>query len=106
MVLEKELRVLCLDSQEAETVSHTGHSLSIDLKVYPLSDTILPTWPHYSSKATHTPPNSATPYGQAFKLMSLWGSHPLKAPYPTIQLFPLLLHSYNFATVMNHKVNI
>jgi hypothetical protein len=47
MVLEKELRVLHLDQQAAESMCHTGCSLSTGyLKAHPHSDTLLPIRPH------------------------------------------------------------
>ena len=58
---------LLICRRQQETVSHTGHSLSI----YKTSKS--------ASTVTHfrkaTPPNGATPYGQAFKHMSLWGPY-------------------------------
>ena len=66
MVLQKELRVLCLDPQAAEgDCVHTGYILSIgDLKVHPHNDTLPPTKTHLLIVPL--------PMGQAFKHMSLW----------------------------------
>jgi hypothetical protein len=79
MVLE-ELRALHPDQKIAEeTVSHTGCSLSIyDLKAHPRVTYFLQQGHTYSNKATL--PSSATPYGQAFKLINLQGSFLFKPP--------------------------
>jgi hypothetical protein len=65
IVLEKELRVLYHDPQAAEGDHvNTGHNLSIYETSKPTSTMTL-----FSNKAM--PPNSATPYAQAFKHVSL-----------------------------------
>jgi hypothetical protein len=59
---------------------HTGQNLGIgDLKAHLLSDTLPLTRPHLLQKG-HTSLNSATLYGQTFKLMNLWEPNLFKPP--------------------------
>lgn len=74
MVLEKDQRVLQFDSQAAEgDCGHSGCSLSMRLQS--------PTPRRHTSFSNATLSNSATPCGQAFKHIRLWGPLPFKPPH-------------------------
>jgi hypothetical protein len=74
MVLEKDQRVLQFDSQAAEgDCGHSGCSLSMRLQS--------PTPQRHTSFSNATLSNSATPCGQAFKHIRLWGPLPFKPPH-------------------------
>jgi hypothetical protein len=73
-----------LKSSKKETEFHMGWSLSIgDLKAYPHSDILPPTWPHILIVPL--------PMGQAFKDMNLWGEANLFKPP---QVISRLYHYY------------
>ena len=81
MVLEKELRVRYLGLQAAEgAVYYTGVTRTQETsKPAPIVTHFLQQGHTYSNKTT--PPNSAIPYGQAFKHLSLWELYLFKPPH-------------------------